>query len=49
MPAAQFNPFENLDKPIMLTGGEADTYKFWHQLTNERNAYLNGVDTELIG
>ena len=49
MPAAQFNPFENLDKPIMLTGGEADAYKFWHQLTNERNAYLNGVDTELIG
>ncbi len=49
MPTAQFNPFEKLDKPIMRAGGEADAYKFWHQLSDERNHYLDGVDAELIG
>jgi len=49
MPVAQFNPFEKLDKPIMQAGGEADGYKLWHQLSDERNNYLDGVDTELLG
>ena len=49
MPVAQFNPFEKLDKPIMQAGGEADAYKLWHQLSNERNHYLDGVEDELIG
>lgn len=48
MPVAQFNPFEKLDKPIMKAEGEADAYKFWHQLSDERNCYLDGVDAELI-
>jgi hypothetical protein len=49
MPVAQFNPFEKLDKPIMQEGGEADAYKLWHQLSDERNRYLVGVYDELIG
>jgi hypothetical protein len=49
MPVAQFNQFEKLDKPIMQAGGEADAYKLWHQLSDERNRYLDGVDAELIG
>jgi hypothetical protein len=49
MPVAQFNQFEKLDKPIMQAGGEADAYKIWHQLSDERNRYLDGVDAELIG
>jgi hypothetical protein len=49
MPVAQFNPFEKLDKPIMEAGGETDAYEVWHQLSNERNRYLEGLDGELIG
>jgi hypothetical protein len=49
MPVAQFNPFEKLDKPIMQAGREADAYKLWHQLSDERNDYLDGVDVELMG
>ena len=48
MPVAQFNPFEKLDRPIMQSGGEADAYKLWHQLSDEWNRYLEGVDIELI-
>jgi hypothetical protein len=49
MPVAQFNQFEKLDMPIMHVGGEADAYRLWHQLSDERNRYLDGVDSELIG
>lgn len=49
MPVAQFNPFEKLDKPIMPADGKAEAYKLWHQLSDERNRYLAGVDAELIG
>ncbi len=49
MPVAQFNPFEKLDKPIMQAGGEAAAYKLWHQLSDARNRYLDGVDAELMG
>jgi hypothetical protein len=49
MPVAQFDPFEKLDQPIMQAGGQAAAYKLWHQLSDERNAYLDGVDAELIG
>lgn len=49
MPVAQFNPFEKLDNPIMRGGGEADAYNLWHQLSDERNDYLDGVDAGLLG
>lgn len=48
MPVAQFDPFERLDHPIMRAGGENDAYKLWHQLSDERNRYLDFVDVELI-
>jgi hypothetical protein len=47
MPVAQFNPFEKLDMRIMQAGGEDAAYKLWHQLSGERNRYLDGVEGEL--
>lgn len=49
MPVAQFDQFEKLDKPIMQAGGEADVYKLWHELSDERDRCLDGVEAELIG
>jgi hypothetical protein len=49
MSIVQFNQFEKLDKPIMQPGDEAAAYELWHQLSDERNRYLNGVNTGLIG
>jgi hypothetical protein len=48
MPTAQFNPFEKLDNPIMRAGGQDDAYKLWHQLSDDSNHYLDGVEEELI-
>jgi hypothetical protein len=47
MPVAQFEPFEKLDKPIMQTGSEHAAWELWHQLSDERNTYLDGVGDEL--
>jgi hypothetical protein len=47
-PVAQFNPFEKLDVQIMTTGGLHDAWKLWHELSDKRNHYLDGVDRELI-
>jgi hypothetical protein len=33
----------------MQAGGEADAYKLWHQLSDERNRYLDGLDNEMTG
>jgi hypothetical protein len=33
----------------MRAAGEAGAYKLWHQLTDERNQYLEGGEVELIG
>jgi hypothetical protein len=49
MPVAQFNPFEGLDTPIMRADAETDAYRPRHQLSGERNGYLEDVDVELIG
>jgi hypothetical protein len=48
MPTAQFNPFEKLDNPIMRAGSQDDAYKLWHQLSDDSNHYLDGVEEELI-
>lgn len=48
MPVAQFNQFENLDKPIMQAGGEAAACHLWQKLSDDRNSYLDGVGDELI-
>ena len=49
MPVAQFDPFERLERPIMDAAGTDAAYKLWHQLGDERNHYLDGVEDELIG
>jgi hypothetical protein len=49
MPVAQINQFEKLDNPIVQASVEATAYKLWHQLSDERNSYLDDVDTALIG
>jgi hypothetical protein len=46
---ARFNPLEKLDRPIMKVGQEAEAHRVWDQLSNERNRYLDDVETELIG
>jgi hypothetical protein len=48
MPVAQFDQFENLDKPIMQMGKDADARAAWDQLSHERDRYLDGVEVELI-
>jgi hypothetical protein len=47
-PVAQFNPFERLDVQIMEADGLQNAWKLWHQLSAERNHFLDGVDRELI-
>jgi hypothetical protein len=47
MPVAQFNLFEKLGTPIMRAGAETEAYRLWHQLSDERNRYLEDVDVEL--
>lgn len=49
MPVAQFNPFEKLDTPVMRTGTEDDAFRIWHELSEERNLYLEDVAENLIG
>ena len=48
MPVAQFDPLERLDRPILKAGSSDDAHRLWHQLGDERNHYLDGVDIELI-
>jgi hypothetical protein len=47
MPTAQFDPFEHLDKPLMTPERRERTFRVWDQLGNERDHYLDGVDTAL--
>ena len=47
MPTAQFDAFEHLDKPLMTPERRERTFRVWDQLSNERDHYLDGVDTAL--
>lgn len=47
MPVAQFNPFEKLDVQIMEPNSLQDAWNLWHQLSAERDRYLDEVDGEL--
>jgi hypothetical protein len=49
MPIAQFDQFQNLEKPILRTGAKDDAYQIWEKLSDERDQFLDGVDVELIG
>lgn len=48
MPVAQFPKFEKLDKSIMQPGGEDAASTIWHQLSDERDHYLDGIGDALI-
>lgn len=48
MPVAQFNQFEKLDRPVMQANQLDDVGGNWRRLSAERDAYLNGVDVELL-
>jgi hypothetical protein len=48
MPTAQFDQFEKLDNPVMEAGGDDAARELWDQLANERDAYLSGIDEELL-
>jgi hypothetical protein len=49
MPTAQFDPFDKLDRPILHAEQLGDAWKLWHRLSAERDAYLEGIDAELLG
>jgi len=49
VPVPQFNPFENLDNPVMGVRDGSIGFALWHRLSNERKAYLEGVEGDLIG
>jgi len=48
MPVAQFNPFDKLDHPIMPADGLKDAYSRWHQLSQDSETYLDGLEAELL-
>jgi hypothetical protein len=47
MPTAQFDQFENLDKPVMKADRREDAERLWHRLSTERDHFLDGMDAEL--
>lgn len=49
MPTAQFDQFENLEKPILRADAKEGAYQIWEKLSDERDQFLDGVDVELIG
>jgi hypothetical protein len=48
VPVPQYSIFEKLDKPIMQAGGENTAFKVWHQLRDERDHYLDGIEDALL-
>jgi hypothetical protein len=47
-PVPQYPIFEKLNKPIMQAGGEDAAWKVWHQHSDERDRYLEGIEDALI-
>lgn len=48
MPTAQFDQFENLDKPVMQAERQEEVRGVWDRLSSERDNYLEGVSAELM-
>jgi hypothetical protein len=48
MPTAQFDQFENLDKPVMPADGMEKAQQVWEALSDEREQYLESVKADLI-
>jgi hypothetical protein len=48
MPTAQFNQFENLDRPVLQPEQLESLYGLWDRLSDERDQFLEGVREDLI-
>lgn len=48
MPTAQFDQFENLDKPAMSASGLGEAHRLWTSLSHERDGYLEGIREDLL-
>jgi hypothetical protein len=49
MATAQYDQFEKLEIPIMSAEQKERAFELWHELSDERDSYLDGVDEDLIG
>lgn len=49
MPVAQFNQFENLDKPVLGQAHEAAIDAHWDKLSHERDGFRLGALDDLLG
>jgi hypothetical protein len=47
MPTAQFDQFENLDRPVMQLARQEEARATWDRLSDERDRFLEGVGQEL--
>jgi hypothetical protein len=47
MPTAQFDQFENLEKPILIQGDQDKAHDLWRRLSGERDDYLENVGDAL--
>ncbi len=47
MPTAQFDQFENLDKPVLEADRRDAAHGIWDRLSAERDGYLEGVGADL--
>jgi FAD/FMN-containing dehydrogenase len=48
MPTPQFDQFEGLDQPLMKPEADDEARELWRSLTQERDASLGGVTSDLI-
>jgi hypothetical protein len=48
MPTAQFNQFENLDRPVLQPEQLESLHDLWDRLSDEREQFLEGVREDLI-
>ena len=49
MPIAQFDQFENLDRPVMRSERQEEVRVVWDRLSAERDKFAEGVADELFG
>jgi hypothetical protein len=48
VPVPQYAIFDKLDRPITQAGGKGAANEVWHQLSDERDHYLDGIEDALI-
>lgn len=48
VPTAQFDPFHQLDQPVMTPDLREAARELWHELSDERDAFLADITPELL-